>query len=82
MVVGTADDVDGLLGAAGAKLDGDGEEFGAGRLSNSVTTLDTRKVDEAGLDKTLLALGGPDDLIGESNKVSCEDQSTACISYR
>lgn len=71
MIVGAADDVDGLLSTAGAELDGNGEELGAGRLSNGVTTLNTGEVDEAGLNKALLALGGPDDLVGESTDISC-----------
>lgn len=70
VLVGAADNVNSLLGSAGAKLDGNGEELGAGSLSNSITTLDTREVDEAGLDEALLALGGPDDLVGESRGVS------------
>ena len=72
VLVGAADDVNGLLGTAGAKLDGHGEEIGAGSLSDGITTLDTREVDEAGLDEALLALGGPDDLVGESVEVSCD----------
>jgi hypothetical protein len=71
VVVDAADDVDGLLSTAGAKLDWNGEEVGAGGLSDGITTLDTREVDKAGLDEALLALGGPDDLVGETSKVSC-----------
>lgn len=51
------------------KLDGNGEEVSAGGLGNGITTLDTREVDEAGLDDTLLALGGPDHLLGKSKAV-------------
>ena len=72
VVVGAADDIDGLLGTAGTELDGHGEEVRAGDLSDSITTLNSRKVDKAGLDKALLALGGPDDLIGESIEISCD----------
>jgi hypothetical protein len=72
VVVGAADDIDGLLGTAGAKLDGNREELGASGLCNSIAALNTGKVHEAGLDKTLFALGGPDDLVGESTDVSCE----------
>lgn len=72
MVVCAADDIDGLLGTAGAKLDGNREELSASGLSNDVTTLNTGKVDKAGLDETLLALGGPNDLVGESTNVSPE----------
>jgi hypothetical protein len=49
-----------------AKLDGDGEELGASGLGDGITALNTGKVDEAGLDNTLLALGGLDDLLGEA----------------
>jgi hypothetical protein len=81
--VGLADHVDGLLSTRGlqtvrgvhdnlgntyAELDWDGEELAAGRLLDGFTTGNTRKVDEAGLDNTLLALDGPDDLLGESVK--------------
>ena len=49
-----------------AKLDGNREELGAGGLGDSITALNTGKVDEAGLDNALLALGGLDDLLGEA----------------
>lgn len=39
-----------------AKLNGNREEVSASGLGDSVTTLDAREVDEAGLYKTLLAL--------------------------
>src|SRR5690349_936982 len=82
VVVGTADDVDGLLGTARAKLNGNGEEVGASGLSNGITTLDTREVDKAGLDKALLALGGPDDLVGKSMEVSCVSLARTLSPYR
>jgi hypothetical protein len=72
VVVGTADNVDSLLGTAGAKLDGNRKEVGASGLSDGVTTLDTGKVDKAGLDEALLALGGSNNLVGESVEVSCD----------
>jgi hypothetical protein len=67
VVVGAANDVDRLLGTAGTKLNGNGEEVGTSGLGDSITTGDTREVDEAGLDNALLALGGPDHLLGESD---------------
>jgi hypothetical protein len=67
VVVGAADNIDRLLGTAGAKLNRNGKEVGAGGLSDGITTSDTRQVDEAGLDNALLALGGPDYLLGESD---------------
>jgi len=67
VVVCAADNVDRLLCTAGAKLNGYGEEVGAGGLCDGVTTVNTGQVDEAGLDNALLALGGLDDLLGESN---------------
>jgi hypothetical protein len=70
VLVRAADNVNGLLGTAGAKLDGHREEVRAGGLGDSVTALDTGEVDEAGLDDALLALGGLDDLLGESTSVS------------
>jgi hypothetical protein len=69
-LVGAADDIDGLLSTAGAELDGDGEELSASSLSNGIASLNTGQVDETGLDETLLALGGADDLVGESTNVS------------
>lgn len=82
VVVGAADDVNGLLGTAGAKLNGDGEEVGASGLSNGITTLDTWEIDKAGLDQALLALGGPDDLVGKSMEVSCVYLVRALLPYR
>lgn len=49
-----------------AKLNGHREEVRAGGLRNSVTTSDTREVDEAGLDNALLALGCLDHLLSEA----------------
>lgn len=82
VVIGTADDIDSLLGTTGAKLDGDGEELSASGLSNGVTALDTGKVDKTGLDETLLALGGPDNLVGESADVSRGRQRHVYFAYR
>ena len=48
------------------KLNGDGEEVKTSGLGDGISTLDTREVDVAGLDNTLLALGGLDDLLGEA----------------
>ena len=66
MLVCAADDVDGLLGTAGTKLNGHGEVLSAGGLGDGITTLHTWEVDVAGLDDALLALGGLDDLLGEA----------------
>ena len=49
-----------------AELDGDGEEVDTSLLSNLLTTGDTGKVDVAGLDKALGALGGLEELLGET----------------
>lgn len=65
-VVRLGDDVDGLLGTVGTELDGHGEELNAGGLDDGITALDTREVDERGLDNTLLALGGLQQLLGEA----------------
>ena len=48
------------------KLNGNREEVKTGGLGNGISALDTREVDVAGLDNTLLALGGLDDLLGEA----------------
>jgi hypothetical protein len=48
------------------KLNGDGEEVKTSGLGDGISTLNTREVDVAGLDNTLLALGGLDDLLGEA----------------
>lgn len=54
-----------------AKLDGDGEEVGAGQLGNGLTTGYTREVDIARLNKAFLALENrADDLLGEAVMVS------------
>lgn len=49
-----------------AKLDGNGEEVGSSSLSDGITTGDTGKINEAGLNNTLLSLGSLDHLLGES----------------
>lgn len=41
LVVGAADNVDGLLGTVGAKLDGHGEELKTGGLGDSISALNT-----------------------------------------
>lgn len=54
------------------------EELGSSSLSNRVTTRDTGEVDVARLDNALLALGGLDDLFGESvcgQAVSCQSRA-------
>jgi hypothetical protein len=66
VLVCAADDVDGLLGTAGTKLNGHREVLSAGGLGDGITTLDTWKVDVAGLDDALLTLGGLDDLLGKA----------------
>ena len=48
------------------KLNGYGEEIGAGSLGDGISALYTWKVDEARLDDTLLALGGLDNLLGKA----------------
>jgi len=82
VVVGAADNVNGLLRTAGAKLDGHGEEVGAGGLCDGIATLNTGEVDKTGLDEALLALGGPDDLVGESVNVSCDPCAWFLFTYR
>jgi hypothetical protein len=49
-----------------AELNGNGEEVSAGLLGDSLTSGNTGKVDVAGLDEAGLALGGTEDLLGES----------------
>jgi hypothetical protein len=84
VLVGAADNVNGLLGTTGlismlagirlgitvystyTKLDGNREELGTSGLGDGVTALNTRKIDEAGLDNALLTLGGLDNLLGEA----------------
>lgn len=61
------------------KLDWYREELGSSSLRNRVATLDTGEVDIAGLDNALLALGGLDDLFGESvcgQAVSSQSRAT------
>lgn len=65
-VVGLGDNVDGLLGTVGAKLDRNGEEVHTSGLHNGLTALNTGQVDERGLDDALLALGGLEQLLGEA----------------
>lgn len=49
-----------------AELDGDREEVDANLLGDGVTSGDAREVDVARLNKTLLALDGPKNLLGEA----------------
>ncbi len=49
-----------------AELNGDGEEVAAGSLGDGVTAGNTRQVDVAGLNETLLALDGSQDLLSEA----------------
>jgi len=48
-----------------AKLDRDREEISAGGLCDGITTLNTREIDEAGLNNALLTLGGLDHLLSK-----------------
>jgi len=82
VVVDAADNVNGLLGTAGAKLDGYGEEVGAGGFCDSVAAVDTGEVDKAGLDDALLAVRGLDDLLGESILLSWKIGRFTGITYR
>lgn len=50
-----------------AELNGDGEEVDTSLLGDSIAAGNTRQVDVARLNETLLALeSGPDDLLGKS----------------
>ena len=66
LVIGAADNVDGLLGTVDTKLDRHGEELKTSGLGDGISALNTREVDVAGLYDALLALGGLDDLLGEA----------------
>ena len=50
-----------------AKLNGSREELDTSGLGDGITASHTRQVNESGLDDALLALGGLDDSLGESN---------------
>jgi len=50
-----------------AKLDGSREELDTGGLDDLITASHTGQVNESGLDDVLLALGGLDNSLGESN---------------
>jgi hypothetical protein len=65
-----------------AELDGNREEVSACDLSDSITTGNTREVDEAGFNDALLALGGLDDLLGESIYISFCTDTSSCKTYR
>lgn len=52
--------------ASYTELDGDRKEVGACLLGNDVTAGDAGKVDVAGFDQALGALGGPEELLGKS----------------
>jgi hypothetical protein len=64
------------------ELNGNGEEVSASGLSNSITTGNTREVNEAGFNDALLALGGLDDLLGESIYISFCTDTSSCTTYR
>jgi hypothetical protein len=66
LVGDTLQGVEGLLGTVGAKLNGNGEEVNASLLGNGIASGNARKVDVAGLDEALFALGSPQDLLGEA----------------
>ena len=82
MVIGAADDIDSLLSTTGAELNGYREEVSAGSLSNGIAALNTREIDEAGLDEALFALGGPDDLVGKSTNISRQSFTDSIDAYR
>lgn len=54
------------VGSTHAELNGDREEVDTGSFGNWLTAWNSRKVDVAGLDNTLFALGGFDDFLGET----------------
>jgi len=68
--------VGGVYDAIGSKLNGDGEEVDASSLGNSLTSGNTRQVDVAGLDKTLLALGSTKQLLGKSEASICHGEGS------
>jgi len=61
-----AKNVDRLLNAVGAELDRDRKEIAASLLRNGGATRDPRKINEAGLDKSGLALDSPQEFLGKS----------------
>jgi len=66
VLVGRTNGVVGLLCALRAKLDRDGEVVKASLLGDSITTGDTGKVDESGLNDASLALVSLEELLGEA----------------
>lgn len=60
-----------------AKFDGNGKEVAADLLSDSLATGNTREIDVAGLDETLLALDSTEDLVGKSGHVVSDYGPTA-----
>ena len=66
VVVGGAEDVDGLDRALRAELDGHAEVVAAGRLLDRVAAVDAREVDEGGFHHARLALDGLHDALGEA----------------
>lgn len=60
-----------------AKLDGNGKEVAASGLGNGFTTGNTRQVNVAGLNETLLALDGSQDLLGEASAWSAGSNRVA-----
>jgi hypothetical protein len=66
LVSGALQGVSGLLCSVGSKLDRDGEEVNANFLGNGLTARNSGEIDVARLNQTLLTLGSPQDLLGES----------------
>ena len=63
-----------------SELDGDGEEVDSDLLSNLLTTWNTREVDIARLDETLLALDSLEQLLGKSGNDQVRHISWSSIS--
>jgi hypothetical protein len=66
VLVGTRHDVERLLGTVGTQLNGHGEEVAARQLDNLLAAGNAGEVDKRGLDDSLLARDGLDDLFGEA----------------
>jgi hypothetical protein len=66
VVIGRRNDIDGLLGAFGAELDGDREEITTSFLLDGFTAVDAGQVDECGFGDGGLALDGLEQLLGEA----------------
>jgi hypothetical protein len=76
LVGDTVKDVTGLLGTVGAKLDGSREELDTGGLDDLIAASHTGQVNESGLDDVLLALGGLDNSLGESETGESHGESS------